>query len=175
MLRISSSTHLYRTPPTLVSFGLGVSKLHGAIAHALEQQFPDSVETEPETLAHHFTEAGLTDRAIEYWRKAQTSERYYEAELHRLRGELVIMMGKPSEAEVEFQTAFMVARRQQARWWELRAAATLARLWRDDGKVEGARDLLTPVYSWFTEGFDLPDLRDTNTLLDQLGQHPARS
>jgi predicted ATPase/class 3 adenylate cyclase len=105
----------------------------------------------------------------------QTSERYYEAELHRLRGELVIMMGKPSEAEVEFQTAFMVARRQQARWWELRAAATLARLWRDDGKVEGARDLLAPVYSWFTEGFDLPDLRDTNTLLDQLGQHPARS
>src|SRR5215510_1690465 len=70
MLRISSSTHLYRTPPTLVSFGLGVSKLHGAIAHALEQQFPDSVETEPETLAHHFTEAGLTDRAIEYWRRA---------------------------------------------------------------------------------------------------------
>ena len=91
-----------------------------------------------------------------------------EADLHRVRGELLISVGDPTAAEAAFQQAIAVARRQQAKLWELRAATSLARLWRDEGKAAEARDLLAPVYSWFTEGFDTPVLQDAKALLDQL-------
>jgi predicted ATPase len=73
-----------------------------------------------------------------------------------------------SAAETHFDRALAVARQQQAKSWELRAAMSLARLWRDQGKVQQARELLAPVYGWFTEGFDTRDLKDANALLDEL-------
>jgi predicted ATPase len=77
-------------------------------------------------------------------------------------------MDEPAAAEDSYCQALPVARRQSAKFWELRAALDLARLWRDQGKRTEARDLLAPVYSWFTEGFDTPVLQDAKALLDQL-------
>ena len=74
-----------------------------------------------------------------------------------------------AKAEAYFERALAVAREQQARSWELRAATSMARLWRDQGKRDEARDLLAPVYGWFTEGFDTLDLKDAKALLDALG------
>jgi predicted ATPase len=98
----------------------------------------------------------------------RTSERFFEAELYRLRGELVLMLGNRDGVEGEFRRALAVARQQQARSWELRAAISMARLWRDQGKQDEARDLLAPVYGWFTEGFDTRDLKEAKALLDAL-------
>ena len=85
-----------------------------------------------------------------------TKERWYEADVHRTAGEIALMSPAPDEAKAEafFERALSVARAQQAKSWELRAATSLARLWRDQGKRDPARDLLAPVYGWFTEGFD---------------------
>jgi len=91
-----------------------------------------------------------------------------EADLHRVRGELLISVGDPTAAEAAFQQAIAVAHRQNAKFWELRAATSLGRLWRDQGKRIEARDLLAPIYDWFTEGFDTPVLRDAKALLDEL-------
>jgi predicted ATPase len=102
----------------------------------------------------------------------KTGECWFEAELHRLRGELLLAPSSGSEvadAEVSFQRALALAREQQARLWEVRAATSLAHLWRDQGRRTEARELLAPVYEWFTEGFDTPVLRDAKALLDQLG------
>jgi hypothetical protein len=74
-----------------------------------------------------------------------------------------------AKAEAYFERALAVARQQQAKSWELRAAISLARLWRDQGKVSEARELLAPVYEWFTEGFDTRDLKEPNALLGELG------
>jgi len=73
-----------------------------------------------------------------------------------------------AQAEANFERALAVAREQHAKSWELRAAISLARLWRDQGKVQQARELLTPVYDWFTEGFDTRDLREAKALLEEL-------
>jgi class 3 adenylate cyclase/predicted ATPase len=97
-----------------------------------------------------------------------TGERWAEAELHRIRGRLQQSSGSCVSAEESFHQAIRVARLQNARLWELRAAADLARLWRDQGKHTEARDLLAPIYGWFTEGFDTPALQDAKALLDQL-------
>jgi predicted ATPase len=96
--------------------------------------------------------------------------RWYEAEVHRLRGHLLRRMDQPDPRQIEdcFQTAVAVARGQDARWWELRAATELAEVWLEQGKHRAARDLLDPIYDWFTEGFDTPDLADTKRLLDRL-------
>jgi predicted ATPase len=72
------------------------------------------------------------------------------------------------KAEAHFEGALAVARKQQAKSWELRAAVSMARLWRDQGKRQQAHDLLAPVYGWFTEGFDTPVLKEAKLLLDQL-------
>ena len=99
----------------------------------------------------------------------RTGERWQEAELHRLQGELELLAGGPiDEAERHFQTALAVARRQEARSPELRTATSLARLWADRGERQRAQDLLAPVHGWFTEGFDLPDLVEAKALLDEL-------
>jgi predicted ATPase len=74
----------------------------------------------------------------------------------------------PAEAEAYFRGAWVIARRQQTKSWELRAAMSLARLWGDQGKVQQARELLAPVYGWFTEGFDTRDLKDAKALLGEL-------
>ncbi len=95
---------------------------------------------------------------------------WWEAELHRITGELVLAQGDDNQAEAEeaFSRALTTARHQEAKSVELRAATSLARLWRAQGKNAEARDLLTPVYEWFTEGFDTPDLKDAKSLLDEL-------
>jgi predicted ATPase len=97
-----------------------------------------------------------------------TGERHNVAELYRLRGDLLYATGDPSAAEESYHQALAVAKRQSAKVWELLAATSLARLWRDQGKRIEARDLLAPVYGWFTEGFDTPVLQDAKALLDEL-------
>jgi predicted ATPase len=100
----------------------------------------------------------------------QSGQRYYEAETCRLKGELHLREPRPDieQAEASFQRAIDIARRQQAKSWELRAVTSVARLWRDQGRQAEAHDLLAPVYGWFTEGFDTADLKDARALLDQL-------
>jgi predicted ATPase len=96
--------------------------------------------------------------------------RYYEAELHRVRGELLLHLDSTDErrAEDSFRRAIETARAQDAKSFELRTAVSLARLWRDQGRRAEAHDLLAPIYGWFTEGFDVPDLKDAKALLDEL-------
>jgi predicted ATPase len=102
---------------------------------------------------------GVTDR---------TEGRYYEAEMHRVRGELLLSIHDHGAAEASFREAISIAQHQSAKTWELRAAMSMARLWRDQGKRHEARDLLAPVYGWFTEGFDTLDLKEAKVLLDEL-------
>ena len=93
----------------------------------------------------------------------------WQAELCRIEGEARRQVGAPvADVEVCFAKALEWSRQQQAKSFELRAAMSLARLWRDQGRLHDARDLLMPIYEWFTEGFDTPDLRDAKTLLDEL-------
>jgi TOMM system kinase/cyclase fusion protein len=101
---------------------------------------------------------------------ARTGERWFEAELHRLKGELLQRShaGLAEQAEASFRQALDVAGFQQAKLWELRAATSLGRLWQSQGKPKQASDLLAPIYGWFTEGFGTADLRDAKTLLDEL-------
>ena len=100
-----------------------------------------------------------------------TKESWYEAEISRIAGELALMGLSPdaAKAQASFERALAVARQQQAKSWELRAAMSLARLWRDQGKTQQARELLAPVYGWFTEGFDTRDLKEAKALLRELG------
>ena len=95
---------------------------------------------------------------------------WYEAELHRIKGELLLQQAVPDapQAEACFQHALAVARRQQAKSLELRAAMSLSRLWQRQGKQAEACALLAPIYGWFTEGFDTPDLREAKVLLEAL-------
>jgi class 3 adenylate cyclase/predicted ATPase len=99
-----------------------------------------------------------------------TKEKWCEAEIDRTAGEIALMSPEPdaAKAQAHFERAIAVARGQKARSWELRAATSVARLWRDQGKRQQARDLLAPIYGWFTEGFDTLDLKDAKVLLDEL-------
>ena len=99
-----------------------------------------------------------------------TGETWCEAEVHRTAGEIALNSPEQDErkAEAYFERALAIARAQQAKSWELRAAMSMARLWRDQGKRDEARNLLAPVYSWFTEGFDTLDLKEAKALLDEL-------
>ena len=99
-----------------------------------------------------------------------TGERWFEAEVNRIAGEIALKSPEPdaAKAQANFEGALAVARQQQAKSWELRAAMSLARLWRDQGKRDEARDLLAPVYGWFTEGFNTLDLKEAKALLEEL-------
>ena len=97
-----------------------------------------------------------------------TQERWAEAETHRLRGSLMQSLGDNAASENCYQQALDVAQRQSAKFWEIRAAIDLARLWQGQGKPQQARELLAPVYGWFTEGFDTRDLKEAKALLDEL-------
>jgi predicted ATPase len=127
---------------------------HLATAYAILRQFDDAGRCISEAM-----------KAIE-----TTKERVYEAEVNRVTGEIALMTPEPdtAKAQAHFDRALIVARQQQAKSWELRAAMSLARLWRDQGKPQQARELLAPVYGWFTEGFETRDLKDAKGLLDEL-------
>jgi predicted ATPase len=99
---------------------------------------------------------------------ARTRARWFEAELIRLKGQLVLRQGDTAAAEKLYRNALSIAVEQEAKLWELRAVVSLARLRRDQGRHAEARDLLAPVYGWFTEGFDTADLKDAKALLDEL-------
>jgi predicted ATPase len=101
-----------------------------------------------------------------------TKEKWSEAEINRTAGEIARKSPKldAAKAEAYFEHALAVARQQQAKSWELRASMSLARLWRSQGKRQQARELLAPVYGWFTEGFDTRDLKEANALLDELAE-----
>ena len=115
-------------------------------------------------------EAGLTALREALALVETTGEHYYEAELHRLQGELLLQHAAPevSHAETCFQQALAIARRQEAKSLELRAAMSLSRLWQQQGKRAEACELLAPIYGWFTEGFDTADLQDAKALLEAL-------
>jgi predicted ATPase len=126
-------------------------------------------------LARAYTELSQFDDA---WRSIgdamtaveTTKESWYEAEVNRMAGEIALKSPEPDAAKAEayFERALAVAREQQGKSWELRAAMSMARLWRDQGKRDEAHDLLAPVYGWFSEGFDTLDLKQAKVLLDGL-------
>jgi predicted ATPase len=126
-------------------------------------------------LARAYAELGQFDDAWRCIGEATTAiettkEKWCEPEVHRMAGEIALKSPEPdaAKAEVYFDRALKVAREQQAKSWELRAAMSMARLWRDQGKRDEARNLLAPVHGWFTEGFDTLDLKDDKALLEQL-------
>jgi predicted ATPase len=127
-------------------------------------------------LARAYGELGQFDDAWRCIGEAMTimracGETWSEAEVVRIAGEIALESPQrdASKAEAYFERALAVARQQQAKSWELRAAMSLARLWRDQGKVQQARELLAPVYGWFTEGFGTRDLKEAKALLQDLG------
>jgi len=101
-------------------------------------------------------------------RVERTGERWFAAELNRHKGRLLLRQGHSEAAEESYRRALSIAVEQEAKLWELRAAMSLARLRRDQGRRAEARDLLAPAYRWFTEGFDTPDLTEAKALLDEL-------
>ena len=130
-------------------------------------------------LAEACGNAGRADEGLSLLAEAlavahQHGERYYEAELHRLTGELLLAQeglgSRVSEVETSFLKALDIARKQQARSWELRGAISLSRLWQRQGKQADACELLTPIYNWFTEGHDTADIQEARALLEELGE-----
>jgi len=126
-------------------------------------------------LAEAYGKAGQVEAGLQTLAEAlalvnQTQERFYEAEMYRLQGELLLARSAEHHAEAEtcFRHALDVARRQQAKSWELRAATSLSRLRQQQGKRAEAHALLAPIYGWFTEGFDTRDLQEAKALLEAL-------
>jgi predicted ATPase len=118
-------------------------------------------------LAEAHASIGSAARPCAAWRRivgTTTKEGNFEAELHRLRGEILLAQDQAAAA-ASFEQALSIARQQSAKLWELRAAVSLARLWRDRGESDKAIELLAPVYDWFTEGFATPDLQTAKELL----------
>jgi class 3 adenylate cyclase/predicted ATPase len=124
-------------------------------------------------LAEAYGKVGQAQEGIEVIDEAlgiidKTAERYYEAELYRLKGELFLQQADALQAETCFQQALAIAKGQQAKSWELRVAMSLSTLWQVRGKKEEARSLLSETYGWFTEGFDTADLKNAKALLEEL-------
>jgi predicted ATPase len=126
-------------------------------------------------LGREYAEVGQFDDAWRCIGEALTAvetnrERWFEAEVHRISGEIALLSPDPDTAKAQayFERALAVARQQHAKSWELRAAMSMARLWRDQGERNEARNLLAPVYNWFTEGFNTRDLKEAKALLDTL-------
>jgi predicted ATPase len=150
----------------MIAFGIAARRSTGtSIFVALQLSF----------LAKAYAELGKFDDARRSISEAiaaieTANERWCEAEVNREAGEIALKSPEPdaAKAEAHFERALAVARAQQAKSWELRAATSMARLWRDQGKRDAARELLAPVYGWFTEGFDTLDLKEAKALLDAL-------
>ena len=157
----------------MITSGLTAQRSTGATSFVPES-LPD--------LAKAYASLGRFDDA---WRSIDeamtavetTKARWWEAEVYRMAGEIALLSSEPDAAKAEgyFERALSVARQQQAKSWELRAAMSLARLWRDQGEVRQARELLAPVYGWFTEGFDTRDLKEAKALLEELATNDKAS
>jgi len=124
-------------------------------------------------LARAYASVGRVEEALAVFDDAlhivdSTQARWFAAELNRYKGELLLRQRRIGPAEESYFTALGIAREQEAKLWELRAATSLARLWREQGRRAEARDLLAPLYGWFTEGFDTADLKDAKGLLEEL-------
>jgi predicted ATPase len=153
----------------------GVTQIQQSLAQFRARGDVQTIPHALTVLAQVYGQVGKPQEGLEALAEAlvvleRTNERRREAEVHRLRGELLLSLPAPhrGDAEACFQRALAVAREQSARMWELRAATSLARLWRDQDRQSEAHDLLSPVYDWFTEGFDTADLKDAKALLDEL-------
>ena len=149
-----------------ITSGLAAMRLTGAMVY---------IPTYLSSLARAYADVGRFDAAARTIDQAMTAvettkERMVEAEIIRVAGEIALrsQQADAEKAEGYFERALTVARQQQAKSWELRASMSLARLWRDQGKPQQARELLAPVYGWFTEGFDTLDLKEAKALLDEL-------
>ena len=141
---------------------LALGLWHALFAECLEKQGnTDEALTALEAAVVHFERRG--------------SDAHWEPEVHRLMDDLLLRRNPsaPDQAEVSYRRAIERARTQEAKSWELRAATSLARLWRDQGKPAAAHALLAPVYDWFTEGFDTADLKDAKALLEELADAAA--
>jgi predicted ATPase len=128
-------------------------------------------------LAEACTETGRLDDGLSALTEALAAadgheERHHEAEIHRLKGELLLRQDDSNAAEAQscYERAIAIARKQSAKSWELRAAMSLERLLRDTGRRDEARTMLAEIYGWFTEGFDTADLKDAKALLDELAE-----
>jgi predicted ATPase len=159
--------------------------LTGKASDAVEMLTPRRTARAPRTrlfmpwrlsyLGRAYAELGQFDDAWRCVGEAMTTvettkERWCEAEVHRTAGEIALLAREPDAAKAEayLERALAIARSQQAKSWELRAAMSMARLWRDQDKRQQAHDLLAPIYGWFTEGFDTLDLKEAKALLDEL-------
>jgi|SRR5215813_5086391 len=134
-----------------------------------------SLSSQSASLAEAYGTAGQVHKGLRALAEGlawieNTGERWCEAELHRLKGELLLQQHSDHQADAEtcFQHAIAIAQSQQAKSFELRAATSLARLWQQQGKCQEAHDLLASVYNWFTEGFDTADLQEAKALLEAL-------
>jgi predicted ATPase len=153
----------------------GLARIHQSLAYFRAKRDAQTIPHALIVLAKVCGQVGDPSKGLQALAEAMVMldrirEHRREAENHRLKGELLLQLRArhSDEAEASFRRALDIARRQQAKSWELRAATSLARLWRDQGRRAEAHDLLTPVYRWFTEGFDTADLKDAKALLDEL-------
>jgi predicted ATPase len=152
----------------------GVRQIHQGLAHQ-DMEIKLGRPHRLSLLAEAYGQAGQPEVGLQVLAEAlalvgATEERWWEAELHRLKGELLLQLAIPEglQAEACFQQALDVARSQQAKSLELRAAMSLSRLWQQQGQRAAARTLLAPLYDWFTEGFDTADLQEAKALLEAL-------
>jgi predicted ATPase len=153
----------------------GIAQMHQGLAAIRATGQGVGLAARLAQLAEAYGKSGQAEEGLRLLAEAlalvdHTGERYYEAEVYRLKGELLLQQAVPDapQAEASFQQALAVARRQQARSWELRAALSLSRLWQQQGKRAAARQVLAEIYGWFTEGFDTPDLQEARALFDAL-------
>jgi predicted ATPase len=152
----------------------GFAQMRGAVSAHQAMGFDLQLPHRLGLMAELYTHSGSPTEALAVLTQAfaivdRTQERWFEAELHRLRAEALLAASiNAAEAEASLHRAVAIAQEQGARFWELRAALDLARLWRDQSKRTEARDLLAPIYGWFTEGFDTLDLKEAKALLDEL-------
>jgi predicted ATPase len=153
----------------------GVQQIHQGLAAHRNIESPLGRPHRLSLLAEAYGQAGQPSAGLQVLAEAltlvnATEERWWEAELHRLKGALLLQLPNSdvSQAAACFQQALDVARSQQAKSLELRAALSLSRLWQQQGKGANARDLLMPLYGWFTEGCDTPDLLEAKALLAAL-------
>jgi predicted ATPase len=155
----------------------GIAQSHQGLAASQATEATRDRSDRLSLLAETFAQVGQVTKGLEALAEglatvAKSRVRWWEAELYRLRGELLLQqtVEQSEEAEVCFQQALVVARREQAKSWELRAAMSLSRLWQQQGKHDEARQLLTEIYDWFTEGFDTADLQEARALLVEVSR-----